>query len=51
MKLTKEEFHNILCEFPPSIAEDSGLPEWTVGEIDKVWDFITTKKKFICKYK
>jgi type I site-specific restriction endonuclease len=49
--LTKEEFHNILCEFSPSIAEDSGKPEWTTGEIDKVWDFITMKKKFILKNK
>lgn len=47
--LTKEEFHNILCEFPPSIAEDSGQPEWTAGELDKVWDFIIGKKKFIIK--
>ena len=45
--LTKEEFKNILCEFPPSIAEDSGRPEWTSGEMDKVWDFITGKKKCI----
>src|SRR3990167_1133909 len=45
--LTKEEFHSILCEFPPSIAKDSGQPEWTQGEIDRVWDFITGKYKFI----
>lgn len=46
-QLTKKEFHHILSEFPPSIAEDSGQPEWTQGEIDKVWDFITGKNKFI----
>lgn len=47
-RLTKDEFHSILSEFPPSIAEDSGQPEWTQGEIDKVWDFITKKAKYIC---
>ena len=46
-KLTKEEFRSILSEFPPSIAKDSGRPEWTQGEIDKVWDFITKKSKYI----
>jgi hypothetical protein len=45
--LTKEEFHSILSEFPPSIAEDSGQPEWTVGEIDKLWNFLTGKYKWI----
>ena len=46
-RLTKEEFRDILCEFPPSIAEDSGQPEWTQGELDKIWDFITKKNKYI----
>jgi len=46
-RLTKEEFRDTLCEFPPSIAEDSGQPEWTQGEIDKIWDFITKKNKYI----
>ena len=46
-RLTKEEFRDILCEFPPSIAEDSQQPEWTQGEIDKVWDFITKKNKYV----
>ena len=45
--LTKDEFHSILSEFPPSIAEDSGLPEWTQGEIDKLWNFLIGKYKWI----
>jgi len=47
-KLTKEEFRSILSEFPPSICEDSGQPEWSQGELDRVWDFIIGKKKYIC---
>ena len=47
--LTKEEFRGILCEFPPSIAEDSLQPEWTQGEMDTVWDFIVGKRKYIFK--
>jgi len=46
-KLTKEEFHSILSEFPPSIAEDSGQPEWTQGEIDKLWNFLIGKNRWI----
>ena len=45
--LTKEEFRSILSEFPPSIAEDSGQPEWTVGELDKLWDFLIGKCKWV----
>ena len=31
-----KELREILMEHPPSIAEDSGQPEWTTGELDKV---------------
>lgn len=45
--LTKDEFHSILSEFPPSIAEDSGQPEWTKAEIDKLWNFLIGKNRWI----
>jgi len=40
-KLTKEEFRTIACEYRPSIAEDSGQPEWNVGELDELWEGLT----------
>ena len=40
-KLTKEEFHRIACEYAPSIAEDSGKPEWTHGELNELWEALT----------
>jgi len=46
--LTKSEFKNILSEFSPSVASDSGQPEWSSRELDKVWDFITGRAKYIC---
>lgn len=46
-KLSREEFHNIMCEFRPTIAEDSGQPEWTTGELDKAYDFLVGKNKYL----
>ena len=37
-RISREDFRSILCEYMPSISEDSGLPEWTQGELDKVYD-------------
>lgn len=40
-KLTKEEFRTIACEYTPSIAKDSGQPEWNQGELDKLYEALT----------
>ena len=45
--LTKSEFRCIMCEFKPTIAEDSGQPEWSNKELDEAWDFLTAKKRCI----
>lgn len=36
--LSRERFRAILCEYVPTIAEDSGMAEWSQGELDKVYD-------------
>jgi len=36
--MTREEFRSIMCEHIPSIAEDSGQPEWSQGELDRAYD-------------
>jgi len=41
--LRRERFRNILCEYPPNIAKDSGQPEWSQGELDKVYDILFGK--------
>ena len=30
--------HNYLCEITPELCEDSGLPEWSGKELDKLID-------------
>ena len=40
-KLTREEFRSIACEYCPSIAKDSGQPEWCQGELDELWEGLT----------
>ena len=35
--ITRENFRSIMCEYTPSIAEDSGLPSWSQGELDKAY--------------
>jgi hypothetical protein len=42
--ISREDFRSILCEYTPSIAEDSGLPEWSQGELDKVYDDLVLGK-------
>ena len=42
--LTRERFHSIMCEYSPSIAEDSGQPEWSAGELDKAYDDLVLGK-------
>ena len=44
-KLSREHFRNIMCEYIPSIAEDSQQPEWTVGELDKAYDDLMGKRR------
>ena len=36
--LSRERFHSIVCEYVPGIASDSEQPEWTKGELDKLYD-------------
>lgn len=36
MNSLREEMRDIISENPPSIAEDSGQPEYNLGETDKV---------------
>ena len=38
--LSREQFRNIMCEHTPTIAEDSGLPTWSQGELDEAYDAI-----------
>ena len=45
--LTREEFRNLMSEHMPTIAEDSGLPEWSQGELDRAYDFLTGNKRWI----
>ena len=42
--VTRERFRSLMCEYVPSIAEDSGLPEWTQGELDKAYDDLVLRK-------
>lgn len=42
--ISREDFRSILCEYTPSIAEDSGLPTWSQGEMDVVYDDIILGK-------
>lgn len=37
-QVSRERFHSIMCEYKPTIAEDSGNPEWSQGELDKAYD-------------
>jgi hypothetical protein len=37
-RVSRENFRSIMCEYVPSIAEDSGQPEWSQGELDKAYD-------------
>ena len=37
------EFQNIACEHTPDIAEDSEQPEWTQGELRKLYDDLCGK--------
>jgi hypothetical protein len=37
-RVSRETFRSIMCEYVPSIAEDSGQPEWSQGELDKAYD-------------
>ena len=43
-ELSRERFRSIMCEYVPSIAEDSGLPEWSQGELDKAYDDLILSK-------
>jgi hypothetical protein len=47
MKDLDSEIRDILSENPPSCAEDSGLPEWSKAELDKVMPMITEKVKCV----
>jgi len=40
-KLTLEEFITIACEYTPSIAKDSGQPEWNNGELIELFNALT----------
>ncbi len=40
-KLTLDEFVTIACEYRPSIAEDSGQPEWNRGELIQLYNALT----------
>lgn len=44
VRLSREQFHKIMCEHTPTIAEDSGLPEWSKGELDEAYDALTQAK-------
>ena len=46
-RLTREEFHYIMCEFTPSIARDSGQPEWTSGELNRVYNYLIGKRMYL----
>jgi len=43
-QITRSDFHSILCEHMPSIAEDSGQAEWCAGELDKAYDDVILGK-------
>lgn len=45
--VTREEFRMITCEHIPSICEDSGQAEWNQGELDDLYDALTTGDKHI----
>ena len=40
-KLTLKEFITIACEYTPSIAKDSGQPEWNNGELIELFNALT----------
>lgn len=37
-EISREKFRYIMCEYKPTVAEDSGNPEWSQGELDKAYD-------------
>ena len=39
--LTLREFITIACEYKPTIAEDSGQPEWSNGELTELFNALT----------
>jgi len=38
--MSREQFRSIMCEHIPSIAEDSKQPEWSQGELDRLYDVL-----------
>lgn len=47
LTIDRKTFHMIACEFKPSIAFDSQQPEWSVGELDKLYDALLSKKDLV----
>lgn len=43
-QITRSDFHSILCEHMPSIAEDSGQAEWCKSELDEAYDDVILGK-------
>jgi len=39
-EMDRERFRSIMCEHTPTIAEDSGQPEWSQGELDRLYDVL-----------
>lgn len=46
LTIDRATFHSIACEIKPTIAEDSGLPEWSSGELDKLFNCLRDKIEF-----
>lgn len=44
VEVDRTELSYILCEYTPSVAKDSGVPEWCKGELDKVTGAIAEKR-------
>ena len=47
--IDKEKFRSVICEFTPSIAEDSNQPEWCQSELDKCYDELMARNPIILK--